>query len=92
MQSGVRAFSFNEGVAFVAGGSGRGIGARSARHLPPTARLYCLPITQFRCSDARARSASRGWAAVECAQLALEDSASVWPTRSRMRGVDSANP
>jgi NAD(P)-dependent dehydrogenase (short-subunit alcohol dehydrogenase family) len=77
MHGEVRASSFNEGVAFVAGGSG-GIGAAITKSL--AAAGSDVRFTYYRNEDA-ARSvveaARREGTSVDCAQLALEDSAAV---------------
>jgi NAD(P)-dependent dehydrogenase (short-subunit alcohol dehydrogenase family) len=93
MQSGVRAFSFNEGVAFVAGGSG-GIGAAITQAL--AAAGSDVLFTYYRNFDAATRvreAAGRDGRRVECVQLALEDSASVAHTledaRSRFGKIHS---
>src|SRR5260370_797719 len=93
MQSGVRAFSFNEGVAFVAGGSD-GIGAAIPQAF--AAAGSDVLFTYYRNFDAATRvreAAGRDGRRVECRQLALEDSASVAHTladaRSRFGKIHS---
>ena len=77
MQRDVRASGFNEGVAFVAGGSG-GIGAAITRSL--AAAGSDVLFTYYRNQDAAKRvldAAGREGRRVECVQLALEDGAAV---------------
>ena len=76
MQSGVSALSFNEGVAFVAGGSG-GIGAAITQAF--AAGGSDVLFTYYRNVDAATRvreAAGRDGRRVECVQLALEDARS----------------
>jgi NAD(P)-dependent dehydrogenase (short-subunit alcohol dehydrogenase family) len=93
MQNGVRAFSFNEGVAFIAGGSG-GIGAAITEAF--AAAGSDVLFTYHRNLDAAARvreAAGRDGRRVECVQLALEDSAAAVRTledaRSRFGKIHS---
>jgi NAD(P)-dependent dehydrogenase (short-subunit alcohol dehydrogenase family) len=77
MQSGTSGFSFNEGVAFIAGGSG-GIGAAITQSL--AAAGSDVVFTYYRNRDAAVRleeTARRDGRRVESVHLALEDSASV---------------
>jgi NAD(P)-dependent dehydrogenase (short-subunit alcohol dehydrogenase family) len=80
MQDGIRAFSFDEGVAIVAGGSG-GIGAAITRALASGGSD--VMFTYHRNLDAAVRvreAAGRDGRRVEYVQLALEDSARVAQT------------
>jgi NAD(P)-dependent dehydrogenase (short-subunit alcohol dehydrogenase family) len=75
MQKDVRASGFNEGVAFVAGGSG-GIGAAITQSL--AAAGSDVLFSYYRNQDAARRvleAAGREGRHVECVQLALEDGA-----------------
>jgi NAD(P)-dependent dehydrogenase (short-subunit alcohol dehydrogenase family) len=77
MQSGTSGFSFDEGVAFVAGGSG-GIGAAITKAL--AAAGSDVVFTYYRNRDAAERlqeAAGRDGRRVESVHLALEDPASV---------------
>lgn len=77
MQSGTSGFSFNEGVAFIAGGSG-GIGAAITQSL--AAAGSDVVFTYYRNRDAAVRleeTARRDGRRIESVHLALEDSASV---------------
>jgi NAD(P)-dependent dehydrogenase (short-subunit alcohol dehydrogenase family) len=93
MQRDVRASGFNEGVAFVAGGSG-GIGAAITQSL--AAAGSDVLFTYYRNQDAAKRvldAAGREGRRVECVQLALEDGAAaarvLEDTRSRFGKIHS---
>ncbi len=93
MQRDVRASGFNEGVAFVAGGSG-GIGAAITQSL--AAAGSDVLFTYYRNQDAAKRvldAAGREGRRVECVQLALEDGAAaarvLADTRSRFGKIHS---